>query len=342
MKSQFRPTDPGDEDRLRTLLAASFGVSPDLTFLRSDVMNWKYWLPRDDYHEPRSFVLEKDGKLLAHAGIWPLRMRSQSETAAGCHMIDWASDPSSPGSGVALVQRLTGMFDFIYAIGGSAMTQKVLPAFGFKRAGEVWSAARPVRPLRQVLTHQHRNWKLPVRLLRNAFWAFWPVNASTPGAEQWTLTESQFVPLQTSNTSAMAERTEGFFRYLEQCPALKISLLRIGRGSEIQGYVVLGFAGPQLRIGGILMRDASEQNLRAAHALIQKTAKQNAAICEVDAMGSTDESARAAVRSGFRMSGLTPVFLYRRKNGPSIYPTTFEMYDYDALSRPYSGPAYWT
>jgi hypothetical protein len=129
---------------------------------------------------------------------------------------------------------------------------------------------------------------------------------------------------------------------LERCPALKISLFRIERSSEIQGYVVLGFAGPQLRIGGILMRDSSEDKLQLAHALIQKKANQSQSIYEVDVMGSTDEGARAAVKSGLRMSGLTPVLLYRRKNGPSIYPTSFEMYDYDALSRPYSGPSFWT
>jgi len=46
-------------------------------------------------------------------------------------MIDWASAEEAPGAGLVLVQTLAGIFDFILAIGGSAMTQKALPSFGF-------------------------------------------------------------------------------------------------------------------------------------------------------------------------------------------------------------------
>lgn len=341
MATHVRPTNPNDEEHLRALLARSFSVSPNVPSLRSDNLHWKYWAPRDDYREPRSFVLERGGVMVAHAAVWPLRVRSGTEIARGCHMIDWVSDPGSPGSGIALVQKFTGMFDFIYSIGGSAMTQKVLSAFGFKKITDVWKAGRPIRPWQQALTHQYRNWKLPARLVRNSLWANWP-RVRISGLEEWALVESDAIALNINGSTAVVERPDGFFRYLKECPALRICPFRIERRSEQQGYVVLGFAGSQLRIAGIVLQHNSEDSLRAAHALIQKKAHADPSTFEVDAMGSTKESARAATSSGLRMAPeMTPVFLYRRP-GVSIYPESFEMMDYDAVSRPFSGPAYWT
>ena len=95
-------------------------------------------------------------------------------------MIDWCAAKGSPGTGLALVQKLAAMFDFMYSIGGSDQTRKVLPAFGFVEVTKAWTAARPLRPLRQILTHQTVNWKLAPRLARNCLWSKSPA-ADAPG-----------------------------------------------------------------------------------------------------------------------------------------------------------------
>ena len=79
-------------------------------------------------------------------------------------MIDWASAKESPGAGLSLVQKLAGMFDFIFSIGGSEMTCKVLPAFGFvecraRLEGRASASAGSPDP-----DSQSRNWKLAPRL----------------------------------------------------------------------------------------------------------------------------------------------------------------------------------
>jgi hypothetical protein len=143
-------------------LARSFGVAPSRPFVRAEILHWKYWTPRDDYQEPRSFVIERGDKIVAHAAVWPAKAKVR-------------------------------------------------------------------------------------------------------------------------------------------------------------------------------------EDLRVVHALIEKKAKETDAVCELGAMGSTDESARAAISSGLRTAtALTPVFFYRRPGGPSIYPDSFEMMDYHAISRPLWGPAYRT
>ena len=169
MKSSLRPTSIEDLDRVCQFLQQAFNTTPDAAFLDPAVMAWKYWDRRDDWEGPRAYVLERDGVIVAHAGLYPVTFAAGE--VRGIHMIDWASAKDSPGAGLALVQKLNSMFDFIYSIGGSEMTCKALPAFGFIETARQWRGARPLRPLQQILQHQRRNWKLAPRLLRNSLWA---------------------------------------------------------------------------------------------------------------------------------------------------------------------------
>jgi hypothetical protein len=186
MTVALRPTSIDDLTVLRQFVARAFGVSPDAPFLNPVVMAWKYWDRRDDWTGPRSYVLERDGVIVAHAGIWPMMFGAGADAVRGIQMIDWAASKESPGSGLALVLELTGMFDFIYSIGGSEMTRKVLPAFGFVEHTRQWNGARPLRPVRQILTHQTRNWKLAPKLVRNCLWA---MPKSIRSYKNWKATE---------------------------------------------------------------------------------------------------------------------------------------------------------
>jgi len=93
MKSVLRPTTPDDLSAVSELLLRVFGAGPDAPFVQSAVMHWKYWGPRADYSAPRAYVLERDGAITAHVGLWPLELNG----IPGVHMIDWASAPEAPG-----------------------------------------------------------------------------------------------------------------------------------------------------------------------------------------------------------------------------------------------------
>ncbi len=160
MKSTFRPTSVDDLVPLSQFLGRVFAFGPSAPSLSPAVMAWKYWDQRDDWAGPRSYVLEKDGAIVAHAGVWPTTFGSGENAVRGIHMIDWASAKEAAGAGVALVQKLAALSDFMVGIGGTEMTRKVLPAFGFAEHTRVWRGARPLRPLRQIMTHQYRNLKL--------------------------------------------------------------------------------------------------------------------------------------------------------------------------------------
>jgi hypothetical protein len=167
MSSALRPSTIDDEAQIIELLTRVFSADADAAFVNPALLRWKYWEQRDDFSGPRSFVVEKNGRIVAHVGLWPVLVQTGAHREQGVQMIDWASDRSSPGAGFSLLQRLTKDFDFVYSIGGSAMTETLLPKFGFHVAATAITYARPIRPWRQILEHQSRNARLPLRLARN-------------------------------------------------------------------------------------------------------------------------------------------------------------------------------
>jgi hypothetical protein len=331
--SIFRPTTAADEARLIEFLARAFSVSAQAAFLEPALLRWKYWTRREDYAEPRSYILERNGEITAHAGIWPISSRADGAGTRGAHMIDWASDARRPGSGAALVQRLIRQFDFMCAIGGSSMTQNVLPAFGFKEVTQAWTGARPLRPLRQMLFHQARNWKLPIRLARNTWWSLAPARHERNG---WTAAEATVGEF---NPPVSCPRGQGFFRYIERCPAIQVRLYRLLADGNEQGCFALSLVQRQARIVGIWLKATSPAALRSAYLAAQDAAARSGDACEVSAVGSAGVSEGAARQAGLRIIGRAPVYLLQ-KTGEPLMPFEFQLADDDEFFLSTGGAAF--
>ncbi len=331
--STFRPTTIADEARLIQFLARAFSVGTQAAFLDPALLRWKYWTPREDYLEARSYVLERNGEITAHAGVWPISTRTEGVCARGAHMIDWASDASAPGSGAALVQRLIRQFDFMYSIGGSSMTQTVLPAFGFKEVTQAWLGVRPLRPLRQMLFHQTRDWKLLVRLARNTWWSMAPM---ARGGNAWSAAEASADDF---DPPVWCPRSPGFFRYIEQCPTIHLRLYRLlAKGIE-EGWFALSVVQKQARIAGVWLKDPSSANWRSAYRAAQEVAGSIAEAYEIAAAGSAGASEMAAQHAGFRIVRREPVYLLQ-KVGTPLMPFEFQLADNDEFFLSAGGPAF--
>ena len=243
MKSYLRPTSIDDLSMVRQFLQRAFNTSHDAPILDPSVMAWKYWDRRDDWDGPRSYVLERDGSIVAHAGIHPLTFGAGE--VRGVQMIDWASAKESPGSGLTLVQKLSTMFDFIYSIGGSEMTCKILPAYGFIEYARQWRGARPLRPFQQILTHQYRNWKLAPRLARNFRWAL-PKAGDSGLSGGWKFEQigpgevSEEFSSQSMADAHFSPRGPGFFEYLLRCPVMQVRLYRVQDQRGPMGHFAIG------------------------------------------------------------------------------------------------------
>jgi hypothetical protein len=346
MKSSLRPTSISDLNALSQFLVTAFDAVPDAPFLDPAVMAWKYWEPRDDWTEPRSYVLERDGAIVAHAGLWPITFGTGAGAVRGIHMIDWASAKELPGAGLALVQKLAAMFDFIYSIGGSEMTCKVLPAFGFVEYKRQWKGARPLRPLRQILSHQARNWKLAPRLARN--WLLAMAKAQNP-YKNWEAIEIQPGKLSGESYISRADeasftpRPPAFFEYLLRCPAARFSLYGIMAEGELQGHFVVSVSRGQARVGGVWLRDPIEEGWTAAFFLARQIASGLKGINEVVVFGSESPSRAGAAQAGFQIRPGPVVYLLDKQCRLSFSPNfQFQLTDGDLAFLDSGKSSYWT
>jgi hypothetical protein len=308
------------------------------------MLKWKYWHERDDWSGPRSYLLERGGKVVGHVGLWPVCFQAESnEIQRGIQMIDWAAAKDAPGTGIALVQRLAKTFDFIYSIGGSEMTQKILPAFGFREYAKTWNGARPLRPVPQIASHPARNWKLFPRLVRNGFWALYPPLV-TQGWRADPISPEDFpkelLTLRSPQKCSFA-RERGFFEYLLSCPGARFQLYSVCDPNGPKGFVLISLIRRQARVAGIWLDSPDREAWKHCFTLSQEAAALFPEACEVVVRGTRSTSSDAAAASGFRLHSGPSVYLLDRK-GKFPRDFDFQMTDDDLCFLDDGTVSYWT
>jgi hypothetical protein len=321
-----------------------FVAAPNSPFVDASMLQWKYWEKRDDWVGPRSYLFERDGYVLAHVGLWPVSViGNNGEYLQGVQMIDWAAAKEAPGAGIAIVQRLSRMFSFIYSIGGSEITQRALPAFGFRQRTKAWRGVRSLSPLRQMFTHPSRNWKLMPRLARNSFWYLYPIIRT----HNWNATAIQPAEIPEDLVSSFAKmktffpRQIAFFEYLFRCPGAKFQLYLVLEAGEPKGLLLLSMVRLQLRIAGIWLKHSSLEAWRSVYALAQKAAVRFSGVCEIIAQGTGDINRDAAVSSGLRISSGVPVYILDREEKIGELPE-FQLCDDDSAFLDSGESSYWS
>ena len=339
MKSIFRATTPADQVALLHLFVRAFQNNASSGLLDPAVLFWKYWEPREDWDQPRSYVFENECGIIAHAGIWPAELPG---SVRGMHMIDWCSSKNSPGAGLALLQKLTALFDFIYTIGGSDQASHILPRAGFVETTPIWTAARPLRPLRQMFTHQTMDWKLPARLIRNWLWSKSPA-ADTTGWVTVPMQPSELPSDIASGSKQLAPRSSAFFEFLARCPSLRYQFYGIVHEGRTEGYFALGVLRGQARVAGVWLRDPCPEGWRIAYALALEVALCIPEANEIAACGSMGPSRDAVVESGLRVISSTPVYLWSKKSRFTLpNDFQFQMSDNDAAFLDLGQSSYYT
>jgi hypothetical protein len=316
MSNVFRETTPNDFEAIAELCTRVFQIPPSNPFYDRDYQYWKYWKPHPDWTGSRSYVLERLGVLSAHGCTWPMRLQSSSRLWRGQYLIDWAADASAVGAGVLLMRRTAQLVDAVGAIGGSAMTQAILPKMGFRPFNSMWFLVRPLHPLLQFRTHQFRNWKLPIRLARNAFWCSWP---PLPAARGWSVVScspkdiSEDLWPQSSGSLVVCGRSAEQFDFLLQCPAVKFSFHGLARRDELMGYFCLALTNCQVRIVDLWIRTTAPEDWTAAYAMAVRAASRVPGAAEAVTVSSMAQSQQALIRCGFRITGKFPVTFYGSK-----------------------------
>src|SRR5215472_10644420 len=103
MGLQFVPTLAAEQPALIEFMGNVFHSDPQLNSFQSEVLQWKYFDPRPEWDQPRSFLLKKKHEIVAHGGIWPIRLGASGIELQAINLIDWAASPTSLGAGVRIL-----------------------------------------------------------------------------------------------------------------------------------------------------------------------------------------------------------------------------------------------
>ena len=257
MNIAVRPTTPRDAVALSDFLGRALELRAGASLLDEKHMEWKYWTARPDWEGSRSFIAQHHGAIVAHAALWPMRVRVSGQEVTALHAIDWAADRRYPGIGIRLLRQVAAKVRMMVATGGSAISRGILPVIGFRPHSELYQFARPVRPLGQALTTAERSWKLSARLLRNTFWRL-SHPLSLPRGWSVTPLAPEEVPEglwpQPSPTTAVTARNTGFYRYIVDSPSAP--------------HVLFGFATAGVILDGRPLRGADGYSGEIGHVTV--------------------------------------------------------------------------
>lgn len=329
MGFELRRTTPDDYPAIVELCCAAMATSPDAPFLERAHMQWKCWDPHPWWEGSRGYAIEKDGAIAAFGCAWPVFLRRNGETLPGFNIIDWAGASRFPGAGIVLIKRLMKQVPRMYNIGGSEDTTAVLPSIGFETINQHYLAARPLRPLRQALTHPRRNWKLPARFLRNLVWSRSGTARPPFGWEAVPVVDPASAPAEwwadaASGTHCL--RTAEWYRYILSSPRTRFELYDLRRRGETRGFFCLARCPGQARVADYrTLNEGSREDWEALAALAVERARDDRDSAEITAWTSDEPLLAALEQAGFRKLRSDPVRCNReefRASGGEPYSFT--------------------
>ena len=326
----FRKSLPADRDAVLALLGRVMGAASLETLGAPGFPEWKYWDAHPHWPGGRSYVLAEGEAIHAHVCGWPIRLAAGGAPETATLAIDWATERGAPAGGLTLMKRLSQEAARTIAIGGSEAAQRVLPAFGFKPVNQMLFLSRPLRPLRKRLA---RDWRLPLRRLRDVAQSLVP-RVSTRGWSAEAVAPDQ-VPDELWPRArpdwAVSLRDARLYDYVLRCPIARMKLFLVRSGSWPIGYFCLAFVPGKARIVDYWLLPSVGVTLAPLFSLCCAEALSEPDVQEIVAGVTEPEAVGALRQSGFRRTGHAPIRVLipsRERPAPPFYRVT--MLDSDA------------
>jgi hypothetical protein len=319
MAFEFVPIQASEQPDLTEFLVKSFRADPTLTSFRPEVMHWKYFADHPEWTSPRSLAVKQAGQIVAHGGVWPVRLVTPKTEIEAIHLIDWAASRSAVGAGVQLLRKVAGLADVLLTIGGSQDTRNLLPKLGYKRCGELRRYARVVRPWLQFRTTPQKNWKTPIKFLRNSAQALMGIPSIPNGWEASKITRFTGSidggTIGQTTSSASPRRTAAALNRLLSCPAARFSGFLVSQAHRLRGYFLIAQVGKQARIADIRMDSEDREAWQAICALATRSAAEDdPETCEIVAGSSIGVAGEAWIQAGFVHRRTDQIFSYDPRN----------------------------
>jgi hypothetical protein len=260
------------------------------------MLRWKYWEPCEECPEPRSFVMERDGRIIAHVGLWSVKVWTAAKRERGVHA-RLGRGPSGAQCGRVLVYgpdqelrlRLWNGW-----LGNDAVHSAEVGLPYCCRSPDLGTPAPSVAANAQV----PEQGSAPAAALRAEYLVV--EDTSKTGPRGWAAVEPE--PGSARGLTVLAsERDEFFFRYLQQCPVARCLTFHIANEGRIVGFFGPSVVGEQARVEGVWLENPSSDIWRIAFHLAQDAALKHTNTSELIARCTTGPSAIAAEPTGMRL-----------------------------------------
>jgi Acetyltransferase (GNAT) domain len=338
MKLTFRATSPNDYRQVRAFLASAFQSNPDEPFLQRSQMEWKYWEPRPDWDGSRSYVLEREDRIVAHLSGWPLTFQTSGVTIRALHLIDWAANPSALGFGTLLLDKLATLVDCLVVVGGSDISRRTFPKLAFSPAGEYRVFARPLRPFYHAISHQRKGWRVPLRFARNLVRSFSGVQIS-PTWQALAASPAQIYTWSQSRCRVLCLcRNAGFYEYVLRCPTAECRLFSVRQADRVEGYFCLSSVPGQARIAEMCMESDDPAVWAIGYVL---ASREGAALGAAEIVGASSSQTgwEALTAAGYEPCQTIPI-MARASTGVTLPVLPMQMVDSDGFFLHHGRPEY--
>jgi len=298
-----RPSSREDREIITQLMQQELHLAPASAAIEPAFLEWKYWQPHPLCEGSRGYVLQHQGRIVSHGCRWPIRLRTSDGDLDSCHLIDWVADPNIPGAGMKALHECASGMSAMFSIGGSAVGQRVVSAFGFQPIGQVWVLARPLHALNPAWGSSPRDWKFAARLIRNAVWKFLPRSKLASGwrVEPVPLSEipEGLFPRPTVG-QAVSARSAPVLNHMAGCPSfVRFQGYTLSDSVDPIAYFVLAQVRKEVRL-----IDFGPAGLNADMSQILGAAVQQVAPADFPTASSISTAAtETAVREGLLRSG---------------------------------------
>ena len=334
MIGTLRATTEDDLPALAKFLVRAYKFEPSDFHFDLRLLEWKYLYPRAGWQGSRSYLLERDGNIVAHAGICPVSFRLPAgRTVSSLTIMDWAADSTVPGVGVMLYRKLMGMAPTSFVIGGAPVTREIVPRIGFRHVGDALTYSLWLRPWREFRTRA-RTGRSVLRLLHG--WVHpLPIRRRLMSWESVRVSEfdDSLKPILSSEKRAwtFCQRTVADLNYLLGCPHLEMKGFLLKREGHVAGYFVLGKSGWEARLLDFVVDSEDVNDWRHASAVAANAALHDPEVCRIRVLSTVPVLSQALTRSGYWRQYKEPIALHDPADVlGQAFPVSFQLFDGDS------------
>jgi hypothetical protein len=335
MTAAIRATESQDLPAIAKFLLRVYQFDPSDRHADTQFLEWKYLGPRPGWKGSRSYLLEKDGKIVAHCGICPVIFHLQNgKTVDSLTMMDWAADPASPGVGVSLFRQLMELAPTSFIIGGAPNTRLIVPRIGFRPVGEALTYAAWLRPWREFRIRPHTR-KSALLLLHGLTH---PARDRRQAGVPWdsvpvTRFDDSILPLLigAKRTGTICTRTLADLNYLLTCPYPKVQGFLLTVAGQIRGYFVLGKAEWEARLLDLVVDSADSSDWSLAYGVVTRAAQSDPEICRIRILTTTPALSEALALNGYWCQYKEPIVIHDPSQFlDGAFPIDFQFFDGDS------------